>query len=396
MPYGDGRHEAAVVGWNQRFPGVSRVSGPSAPSFDNTVVLRKASVCAMVALLALVGGCRSLPNPSELSATAIHLSPHLSARGVVDGRSRFRAIFCDILRRDGVVPPEDKDCDRLLWRLPDEPVESDHAPLPALDRSLRFLIVTGALADCFGSNALPYRDGAARLTAHGLRVDTLRVSGRSSADHNAGQIAAHLEKDAIGAGERLVLLGYSKGAIDILHFLGAYPHLAERVAAVVSVAGPVFGSPLAEQGAWTYDHLLANALPDRCDPGDGGLVDSMLPSVRSHWLDEHSLAEHIEYFSIGAFTTSEKIAWGLRSSWRLLAAADRRNDGQVLAGDSVIPGSTLLGYANADHWGLAITIERELPHLAGRPVDDPFPQAALLEAMMRYGSERLGENEPSP
>jgi hypothetical protein len=54
----------------------------------------------------------------------------------------------------------------------------------------------------------------------------------------------------------------------------------------------------------------------------------------------------------------------------------------------------MLGYANADHWGIAITIERELPHLASRPTEESFPQGALLEAMMRYVSEHLPIDNP--
>jgi hypothetical protein len=41
----------------------------------------------------------------------------------------------------------------------------------------------------------------------------------------------------------LILLGYSKGTTDILHFLVAYPDLALRIEAVLSVAGAVNGSP---------------------------------------------------------------------------------------------------------------------------------------------------------
>ena len=46
----------------------------------------------------------------------------------------------------------------------------------------------------------------------------------------------------------------------------------------------------------------------------------------------------------------------------LLASTDTRNDGQVLIGDALIPGSTLLGYVNADHWDVAIAVERQMPY----------------------------------
>ena len=44
---------------------------------------------------------------------------------------------------------------------------------------------------------------------------------------------------------RVVLVGYSKGAPDILEAIVNYPEIRPRVAAVVSAAGAVGGSPLA-------------------------------------------------------------------------------------------------------------------------------------------------------
>jgi hypothetical protein len=190
-------------------------------------------------------------------------------------------------------------------------------------------------------------------------------------------------------GQRIVLIGYSKGAVDILHFLAEFPDAAQQVAAVVSLAGPILGTPLAERAAWAYDHLLSEAFTGRCDPGDRGLADSMLPDTRREWLAAHPPPADIAYFSIAAFTTRAHLAWALRPSWRLLAGYDRRNDGQVLPADAVIPGSTLLGYANADHWGLAIAVEQELPRLISRPEGNLLPQSVLLEAILRQVSETL-------
>jgi len=37
---------------------------------------------------------------------------------------------------------------------------------------------------------------------------------------------------------------------------------------------------------------------------------------------------------------------------------DARNDSQVIFYDQFIPGSTLVGYLNADHWALAVPVAR--------------------------------------
>ena len=55
---------------------------------------------------------------------------------------------------------------------------------------------------------------------------------------------------------RLVLVGYSKGISDILDAVVAYPEIRSRVAAVVSVAGAVGGSPLANDAEQYQADLL--------------------------------------------------------------------------------------------------------------------------------------------
>ena len=55
---------------------------------------------------------------------------------------------------------------------------------------------------------------------------------------------------------RLVLVGYSKGAPDILEAVVKYPEIRNRVAAVVSAAGAIGGSPLANDSEQDQAELL--------------------------------------------------------------------------------------------------------------------------------------------
>jgi hypothetical protein len=77
-------------------------------------------------------------------------------------------------------------------------------------------------------------------------------------------------------------------------------------------------------------------------------------------------------------------------AWKLLLKHDRRNDGQLLARAALIPGSTLLGYLNADHWSAAIDVESVHPILGARPDPAPFPRTALLEAILLQVAESRG------
>ena len=335
--------------------------------------------------------CATVPDRDALEATTAVLPGPAGHGPGTDGRAGFRRVFCEIARGDGVVPADDPECEGFLWRLADEPAPPGGG-LPGRPAGpLRWFIVTGALGDCFGEDSLPFREAVARLSREGASVETLLVSGRSGTEHNAAQIEAALAAAELGPEDRVALVGYSKGAVDILQFLVDYPESAGRVAAVVSVSGPITGSPLAETGEWTYEHLLAHAFAGRCDPGDGRLVESLLPETRTRWLAEHPLPGHVAYFSLAAFTTREHLATGLRGTWQLLADSDPRNDGQVPVSDAMIPGSTLLGYANSDHWGVALTVENALPHVAGRDDPRPYPQTQLLMAIRRFVESATGD-----
>jgi len=307
-----------------------------------------------------------------------------------DGRARFREIFCRLAAPSGEHLYDAMSCDSLLWRLQDEPAPSTHPPMPPeLASNLRIFVVSGAFGDCRDLDTIPYGDEIQHLSSKGMRIQAVMVSGRSSAEHNARQLAEAVRASGVGAGDRIVLIGYSKGAVDILQFLSDFPPLGRQVVAVVSVAGAIFGSPLAAKADWWYRELFATSFSGMCDPGDGGVIESLLPERRRRWLDEHPLPTHVAYFSLAAFPTCEHLSHGLNLPWRILAGDDRRNDGQVLIEDAVIPGSTLLGYVNADHWDIAISIDRQMPHLFARESPRRFPRPALLDAMLLYVSESL-------
>ena len=190
--------------------------------------------------------------------------------------------------------------------------------------------------------------------------------------------------------EKLVLVGHSKGAVDILHFLVNYPQVSRRVAAVVSVAGAINGSRLAAELDDIYTDLARNFLSCRCDAGDGGALDSLRPSVRLSWLAANPLPESVRYFSLAAFTKRENINTLLKTGYDPLWLYSPRNDGLLLITDQIIPGGTLLGYANADHWSVALSLEnKNLMISETTQAPQKFPRNVLLQAVLIYVAEAL-------
>lgn len=357
---------------------------------------------SLFVLLALCTGCATAPSVAEYreARTPTLASAHPDGPTMHDGRARFREVFCGLAQASGAAAPTDRDCADLLWRFADEPavaaqnarvpfapalIPSSVPPLapasPSAAGPLHFVLVTGAFDDCYGDEGLPFREAASALSAKGYEVHTVRLSGRSSATVDAEALDSALLPMLAADGRRLVLIGYSKGAVDILEMLSAHPEVVPRIAAVVSVAGPVHGTPLAAFAAPLYDGLLAHAMAGRCSPGDGGVIDSLVPEVRRRWFETHALPAELRFYSLVALPRWEVTARALKASWRVLARSSRLNDGQIRAQDALIPGSTLLGFVDADHWGIALAIERVLPHIAARADARPFPQLELLEAV---------------
>lgn len=334
-------------------------------------------------MLLAIAGCTSMPTAEELRATSARFG-HDAAQGN-DGRARFRELFCSQV---AAADPATS-CDDLLWRLQDEAPTTHPGPPATIRTDLHIFVVSGAFGDCRIEDMFPYEQEIDRLVAAGHRIEQVKVSGRSSATANARQIAEAIRAAHVPTGERIVLIGYSKGAVDILQLLVDAPDVGQRVSAVVSVSGPILGSPLAQTADWWYRTLFSHWFADFCAPGDGGVIASLVPATRQAWLAEHPLPDHVRYYSLGAFTTREHLSRALTTTWRMLSDRDRRNDGQVVIGDGYIPGGTLLGYANADHWDVAIAIDKQLPLLSSRRSPREFPRAALFDALLAYVSETL-------
>jgi hypothetical protein len=190
----------------------------------------------------------------------------------------------------------------------------------------------------------------------------------------------------------IILVGYSKGAPDILEAVVTYPELAERVTAVVSVAGSVYGSPLADDATQAQANMLTMVPGSACEEedGDNDAVASLKPEVRRQWLADNPLPPHIRYYSVVTFPEEDRVSWVLKNSYILLGESDIRNDTQVIIFDQMIPGSSVMALVNADHWAIAVPVARSHPLFGGTLVDkNDYPREAFLEAMVRYLEEEL-------
>ena len=368
----------------------SRVS--SGPRPGATIHEAKGGIVYSLVLVASLacGGCATKPLvPYAADTPPLVLAPAAQA-GVQDERARFREIYCAVLEAHGRALPDYRPCDEGLARVGTEPAGAGkRVDLGTSKRRLVAAVVPGIGYTCFEQWLDPPGTVAAHVRQYGYDAMVMKVDALSGTRTNARQIRdAIMARDAGAPG--LVLIGYSKGAPDILEAVVTYPEIRSRVAAVVSAAGAVGGSALANDAEQYQADLLRHFPGANCGSGDGGAVESLRPAIRQAWLAQNRLPSDVRYYSLATFPQPERISSILKTSYDKLARIDARNDSQVIFYDQIIPGSTLVGYLNADHWALAVPIARRHPTIGSMFVtQNAYPREALLEALLRFVEEDL-------
>jgi hypothetical protein len=321
--------------------------------------------------------------------------------GITDARAAFAPMLEVELRAAGQSGV-------ATW-LHNAPPSAQTYPPPAENKrfasragSTSVLVIGGLFDDCLGALSVPFGDGAIRdggvsLDAGyrqyddlGLRsIRVLRVPGRASSEANGALVAAAIaDESARPDVQRVVVVGYSKGTPDALQALAVLQRqggVPRKLVALVSVAGAVMGTPLADFYQPAYDAISPRVTPFECTPSQGGDMESLTRRVRVAWLAANPLPAGVAYYSIVAHAPLDEMAPPLRLTARQLAAIDPRNDGQLIAADAILPGSTLLAEARADHWDVAIPRDRD-PNALLRATTSGrgYPREALFRAMLKW------------
>jgi hypothetical protein len=351
---------------------------------------RAASLVAMG--WAALAGCTGSPLvPFSTDTPPLVLAPVAQA-GVHDKRGRFREIYCAVLQARASDVPDHRPCDDALTRLGNEPAATGKpVPLGASSRRLVAAVIPGIGWACIAQWLQAPGTIDQHVRKYGYELRAIPVDALSGTTKNARQIRdAVMAMDLGAAAPRLVLIGYSKGTPDALEALVSHPEIRPRLAAVVSVAGAVGGSVLANQAEQYQADLMRHFPGSTCDSGDGGGVASLRTDVRRDWLARNPLPRDVPTYSVVTLPQPERISSILRKSADKLSMVDGRNDSQMLFYDQIIPGSTLVGYLNADHWAVAVPIARTHDTIGSMFVtQNAYPREALMEAVLRFVEEDL-------
>jgi pimeloyl-ACP methyl ester carboxylesterase len=338
---------------------------------------------AVLAVVVLLSACATTPvTPFAVDVPA----------GVMDGRARFAEIYCSVLQERGAELPDYRSCAEALSRIASQPQGTGKpVNLGPAHLALQAMIVPGVGYACIAQWLQPPATPREHVARFGYDAQMVEVDALSGTTRNAHRI-----RDAIMAmpresgSPRVVLFGYSKGAPDVLEALVRYPELSERVVAFVSVAGAVGGSALANDADQYQLDLLRHWPHASCDAGDGGAVASLRTDVRKAWLATNKPPPDVRLYSLVTLPDRDRISEALVPTHWKLAKIDPRNDGQVIYSDQIVPGSTLLGFLNADHWAVVLPINRSHRIVGSTIVNhNDYPREALLESLLRYVEEDL-------
>ena len=295
----------------------------------------------------------------------------------------FSALFCSVLEREHPDSGQWGPCSDYI-----ESPSSERVALGPISRAYNVGIVSGFMTACFG-NATAFREGRKYLhDAYGLDVKMIPSPNRSS-EENGVEIARFLRDSYRKDGRKFILIGYSKGAPDILEALAHDPAAARSVAAIVTVAGAIGGSPLADlipsqAQAWFQKINLGGCQGDLYDS-----LDSLRRAVRREFLVRHP-DPGVPVYTISAVSTRSQTSKFLEESWELLSIYHQPEDSELLASDTQYPGGNDLGTLHADHFAVAIPLEHvDLPGLGDLANHNRFPRSALLEALVRYVTRDL-------
>ncbi len=315
------------------------MTGRSMRRFTRHPMIGRARIVAGLAAAWSLGACAPaalLPYRPDQPAT---VTLPVALAGVGDARAAFATLFATELHAgDGTRQgPWLHGVPALTTPAPPDP--GLHTRFAARAASTSVLMVTGLFGDCLGAQAVPFGDGLMRPPPAALdegyrqyddlgllSIRFVQVPGRASTDANGKRLAEAIRAEAARPGvERIVLVGYSKGVPDLQHALALLQRdggVPVAVAALVSIAGAVMGTPLADHYESAYDAVSPHVTPFDCTPSQGGDMASLTRRERVAWLAAHPLPPGLAAYSIVAHAPVAEMSPLLRVPAQWLAAAD--------------------------------------------------------------------------
>jgi hypothetical protein len=297
-----------------------------------------------------------------------------------DLSASFARTFCSVLHGENPDGGAWDSCDSYLKS--EKPSSFQPHKLDSISAIYRVLVIPGIFSSC-QANTRAFAEAQTHLREkHGMTVEFLQIPNESSTA-NGSRIAKYLREQLQKESRKYILVGYSKGAPDIQEALANDSQARSSVAAFISVAGAVGGSPIAEAMPSIVQRYASALKLGTCDGDVSEAFKSLRQDVRQQFLSSHP-EPLVPSFSLAAVSDSTTTSKMLLQTWKLLTAYDPRTDSQILLFDALVPGGNYLGTLHADHLAVALNYSGSADSTIRSAADhNRFPRAALLEAAVR-------------
>ena len=294
-----------------------------------------------------------------------------------DYTGSFSDMFCSVL---------DQNADDGNWGACGQYLEASsqkRVTLGPIPNKYRLLIVPGIMNSC-ASKAPAFDEGQKVLREkQGMTVELLAVPNDAS-EVNARTIAQYLKEHMKDDRRKYIVLGYSKGAPDLQTMLATDKEAAGSVAAFVTVAGAIGGSPIADILPSILDKYMKMMNFGGCQGDVSTGFKSLRRDVRQAFLASYPNPV-VPSYSVAAVSDTSNTSKMLLESWKLLSVYDPKQDSQLTREDAIVPGAKYLGTARADHLAVGLPLDKLADKSLLSFLDHgKYPRAALLESIVRY------------
>jgi hypothetical protein len=306
-------------------------------------------------------------------------------RSATDAVRPFAETFCATLAHLDPSGSTWGACDQYL----EEKVSPQSPANAAILTDLKIMVVGGAFSECFDAKQVElFGPALDHLRSHGLLVGApVPIDGTGTPEANAAAIDAYLQQPQ-NAGD-YIAIGHSKGAVDLMAAIDRYASARTRIKALVSVAGAISGSRLADLGVHAtiigFQSAVRRAGLGHCAIKDHGGIDSLRRSVRYDAVRKWQAPASLRMYSVVGVTSRAQTSPVLHTMWDRNSYYSIDQDSQMIAEEAIIPGAVFLGVARGDHWALALPLsDHPNAGIRDRMKKNRFPRTALLEGIVRY------------
>jgi triacylglycerol lipase len=271
-------------------------------------------------------------------------------------------------------------------------------PLPADANRYQYLMVGGLFTDSYPGY---FKQNVEGLQKWGIQdVSRVPVDTGASSSENAQKIRDAV-LNAAKSGKQVVLIGQSKGAVDITEAVALYPEIRKSIRAVVSMQGPYGGTPIAsdlidgEDQSRALESVLNGVIEDVFHGVPASLSD-LTYAARKAFVSAHPYpADQVPTLSLATGRAladgkcDPKSALFLTTDY-LHQRYGLQSDGLVPTKDAIIPGSSLVTLTDMDHAdGVLTGIANDIGPIKHFQNYQP---AALTQALVKVALEDV----PSP